>query len=147
MADIFTLLKDADDKRAYAFFKEIKRESEESNIHYADFEGFAELIKDDSSYVRTRGFALCCAQATWDEEGKLQKCLPELLSRLRDEKPTAVRQCIKALYEVAEYRSELSDRIEAGLNGIDLSKYSDSMRPLIEKDIDGLKNIIHKKSL
>ena len=147
MADIFSLLKDPDDKKAYAFFKELKAESEKSNIHYDDFDGFLELIKDDSSYVRTRAFSLCCAQARWDEEGKLQKTLPKLMSRLRDEKPTAVRQCIKALYEVAEYRRELCEMIKSGLAGIDFSKYSDSMRPLIRKDIDGLKNRIYKKSL
>ena len=147
MTDIFTLLKDPDDKKAYAFFKKLKAESEESSIHYNDFEGFAELIQDDSSYVRTRGFSLCCAQARWDEEGKLRRTLPELMSRLRDEKPTALRQCMKALYEVTEYRSELDGMIESGLSEIELSKYSDSMRPLIRKDIDGLKNIIHKKSL
>ena len=55
MPDIFTLLKDPDDKKDYAFFKEIKRKSEESSEHYADFEGFLELIRDGSSYVRTRG--------------------------------------------------------------------------------------------
>ena len=144
MLDIFTLLKDADDKKAYAFFKELKAESEKSNVHYADFEDFLELIKDGSSYVRTRGFSLCCAQARWDEEGKLQKNLPQLLPMLNDDKPTAVRQCIKALYEAAEYRSELCNRIEAGLSEIELSKYSDSMRPLIKKDIDGLMKMIHK---
>ena len=37
MADIFTLLKESDDKKAYAFFRELKVESEKSNIHYADF--------------------------------------------------------------------------------------------------------------
>ncbi len=147
MTDIFTLLKDTDNKKAYAFFKVLKAESEESDIHYADFDGFLELIRDGSSYVRTRGFSLCCAQAKWDNEGKLQRNLPQLLIMLSDDRPTAVRQCIKALYEVIEYRSELCGRIEAGLSGIELSGYSDSMRPLIEKDIDGLKNIIHKKSL
>ena len=144
MTDIITLLKDPDDKKAYAFFKEIKKESEESNVHYPELESFAELIGDDSSYVRTRGFSLCCAQARWDEEGKLQKYLPQLLVMLRDDRPTAVRQCIKALYEVAEYRSDLWNMIESGLSGIELSKYSDSMRPLIEKDRDGLLKKISK---
>ena len=144
MPDIFTLLKDPDDKKAYAFFKELKAESEKSNIHYNDFEGFLELIRDDSSYVRTRGFSLCCAQARWDDEGKLQKHLPQLLVVLHDERPTAVRQCIKALHEVAEYRSDLCNMIESGLSGIELSKYSDSMRPLIVKDRDGLLKKISK---
>ena len=30
------------------------------------------LINAKSSYVRTRGFVLCCAQARWDTQGKLQ---------------------------------------------------------------------------
>lgn len=147
MPDIFTLLKDADDKKAYAFFREIKKESEKSSVHYADFEGFAELLEDASSYVRTRGFSLCCAQARWDVEGKLQRSLPRLLLMLRDDRPTAVRQCIKALYEVVEYRDELCDAVEAGLSGMELSKYSDSMRPLIKKDIDALIKKIDKQKM
>ena len=142
MTDIFTLLKDSDDKKAYAFFKEIRKESEESSKYYSDFEGFLELIRDDSSYVRTRGFSLCCAQARWDAEGKLQKHLPQLLTMLNDEKPTAVRQCIKALHEVVDYRSELCGAIESGLSQIELSEYGGSMRPLLEKDIAGLRNKI-----
>lgn len=136
MSDIFTLLKDADDKKAYAIFKEIKAESEVSDTHYKDFEGFLNLINHSSSFVRTRGFALCCAQAKWDSEGKLERHLPELMKMLSDDKPTAVRQCIKALYEVVEYKGELSEKIKAGLEGIEIDKYNDSMMPLIKKDIE-----------
>ncbi|MDD6807044.1 MAG: GNAT family N-acetyltransferase [Oscillospiraceae bacterium] len=133
-------LQDKDDKKAYAYFKEVVAMSAKSNKYYCFFEEFASLIKEKSSYVRTRGFILCCAQAKWDADGKMVQSLPSLLEFLQDEKPTVVRQCLSALNELILYRPELSEMIKSAVEQIDLSKYKDSMVPLLKKDMELLLN-------
>ena len=109
---------------------------------YAYFEDFLGLLKGKSSYVRTRGFRLICALAQWDHENKIEQNIDTLLSMLDDEKPTAVRQCLAALHNIVLYKPDLSETIEAKLDQTDLSKYKDSMSPLIQKDIDELRKMM-----
>ena len=45
------------------------------------------------------------------------------------------RQCIKELAQVGEAKPQYIPRILSAFREADLSKYKDSMRPLIEKDI------------
>ena len=144
MNNIIKALQDKDDKKVYALFKEIEARSVASDEYYSCFEDFLGLLNAKSSYVRTRGFALCCAQARWDESGKLQNALPVMLALLHDDKPIVVRQCLAALHEVVLYRTELSEAIKAELETIDLSKYKDSMSPLIKKDMDELLKLIDR---
>ncbi|MFY9612446.1 MAG: SufBD protein, partial [Tissierellaceae bacterium] len=106
------------------------------------FDEILGLLNTKSSYVRTRGFVLCCAQARWDEGGKLQKALPTMLALLHDDKPIVVRQCLAALHEVVLYRSELREAIKAELGAIDFSRHKESMSPLIKKDVEELLNLI-----
>ena len=142
MNNIIKALQDKDDKKAYALFKEIEARSVASDEYYSCFEDFLGLLNAKNSYVRTRGFVLCCAQARWDESGKLQNALPVMFVLLHDDKPIVVRQCLAALHEVVLYRTELSEAIKAELETIDLSKYKDSMSPLIKKDMDELLKLI-----
>jgi hypothetical protein len=65
-----------------------------------------------------------------------------MLAMLHDDKPIVVRQCLAALHEVVLYRPELSDAIKAEIEAIDLSKYKDSMSPLIKKDMGELLHLI-----
>lgn len=131
-----------DDKKAYELAKQIGAASAVSDEYYPLFDDCLSMINADSSYVRTRGFSLCCAQARWDTEGKLEKALPLMLTLLHDVKPTVVRQCLSALREVVLYRPELCEIIGAEIQSIDLSGYKDSMAPLMQKDIDELKKIL-----
>jgi len=140
--ELLTQLRDGDDKSAYALLKRMNAESAETDVYYGLFDEFAALTKGRNSYVRTRGFVLCCAQARWDENGKLAGVLPTMLAQLRDEKPTAVRQCIKALHEAALYRRELDEIILKGIGDIEPEKFGDSMAPLIAKDIKALQKMI-----
>lgn len=140
--DIIEALQDKDDKKAYALSKEIGAISAVTDEYYSYFDEFTRLLTAEKSYVRTRGFVLCCAQARWDEEGKLEKALSKMFILLHDDKPTVVRQCLGALHEVALYRPELCEVIKAELETIDLSKYKDSMLPLIQKDIDELLKVV-----
>ena len=142
MCSLIQELQDKDDRKAYALSKEICAESAESDEYYACFDGFVSLMSAKSSYVRTRGFVLCCAQARWDALGKLQAALEDMLRLLHDDKPTVVRQCLSALHEVALYRPELCPAIREELARMDPSGYKDSMAPLIEKDIQRLRKRI-----
>lgn len=136
------VMRDKDAKKAYALLKQIAAKSAASEEYYSYFDDFAELMNAKNSYVRIRGFTLCCAQARWDERGKLKNVLPNMLALLHDDKPIVVRQCLAALHEVVLYRSELCETIKANLETIDVSKYKDSMSPLIKKDMDELLKII-----
>lgn len=142
MEDIISMLTDKDDKAAYENTKRIAAESEFSDKYYSCLPVFASLLTDRKSYIRTRAFILCCSQARWDTEGKLLQILPQMLLLLHDEKPTVVRQCLNALQELAAFRPELNESIYAELEKIDLSKYKDSMTPLIEKDIRELLEVM-----
>ncbi len=136
--ELLDRLQDKNDKKAYAFSKEIIAKSTASDAYYAYFDDFVSLMTSSSSYVRTRGFILCCAQARWDTEGKIQNALPAMMALLYDKKPTVVRQCLSALREVILFRPELSEKICEAVQKIDLSHYKDSMAPLIKKDADAL---------
>ena len=92
--------------------------------------------------MRVRGFRLACAQAQWDAEKKWLENANTLLSMLDDDKPTAVRQCLAALHSVVLYQPELNEKIERKLNTMNLSKYKDSMAPLIQKHMEELRRIM-----
>ena len=142
MDELFERLTDKDDKKAYEYSKQILEISSRTNEYYQYFDIFYSLINQKSSFQRARGFILCTALSRWDSEGKLKKALPEMLKLLNDSKPTVVRQCLSALHEVVLYRPELSGIIQEALMAIDLSKYKDSMAPLIMKDIKSLEEIL-----
>lgn len=67
--------------------------------------------------------------------GVIDRCLDRVLAILEDEKPTAVRQALAALLELAPYKRALWPVIRARVEAMDLNRYRDTMAPLIEKDI------------
>ena len=140
--DIIAGLQNKNDKEAHQLLLQLESRSAETEELYAYFEDFLGLLKGKSSYVRTRGFRLICALAQWDHENKIERNIDTLLSMLDDEKPTAVRQCLAALHNVVLYQPKLSEIIEIKLDQMDLSKYKDSMSPLIQKDIDELRKMM-----
>lgn len=134
MSFLSEALQDKDNKKAYALTKKIAAESAESDEYYCHFEEFAGMLTAKSSYVRTRGFILCCAQAQWDKRGKLTRVLSSMLVLLHDEKPTVVRQRLGALHEVLQHRPGLHDAIKAEVESMNIANYQDSMASLIQKD-------------
>ena len=144
MKDLIKQITQIDDKTAFTKVKEIVAESKISKKYYKYLDDFASLLNDEKSYIRTRAFILCCSQARWDN-GKLIKVLPLMLKLFNDPKPTVVRQCLEAIKEVVVYCPKLRPTILKSLKNIDLSIYKDSMRPLIEKDIDSLIKLINEK--
>lgn len=100
------------------------------------FETFLEMLDDSNTYIRIRGFRLLCHLAAWDKEDKINKNIAKILSALDDEKGTAVRQCLAHINQILLYKDELHEEVECKLKQMDLSKYKDTLRPLIQKDID-----------
>ena len=129
-----------DTKQGYGAFLELERLSEESDELYPYTERFAEMVLDKAWAIRCRGFRLFCKQARWDEDGVIDRHLDRTLVILEDEKPTAVRQALAALLDVVPYKRELWPVIRQRVAAMDLSRYKDSMAPLIEKDIQTLLN-------
>ena len=136
MQDIITRLTAKDDKYACAIADRIISESLDTDAWYEYFEAFASLLSHPKSLVRNRGLYLLAANVQWDDENRFDAILPEYLSHIIDEKPITARQCIKALAQVGYAKPQYIPRIIEALGEADLSKYKDSMRPLIEKDIE-----------
>ena len=135
-------LKDKNEMAAYEYCKQIVVESSQSDEHFDSIDELASLLTDKNSYVRTRGFGLICCQARWDKEGKIKSVWDKMIPLLNDPKPTVIRQCLASLHEVVLYLPEMTDDILAAIKDIDLSKYKDSMSPLIKRDAEELSKII-----
>ena len=145
MNDIIARLRDKDDKTAYEFAKQIGIESVQSDKYLVMIPEFVKMLNDKSSYVRTRGFCLICNQARWADDGQIEAVFSEMSNLLYDDKPTVVRQCLAALHEVVLYRPEMTDKIKFTVSKMDLSRYKDSMAPLIEKDKKELLKMLEKR--
>ena len=143
--DILSGLQSKNSDEAYRLLLLLEEESERSDELYSSLNLFLPLLKDKSSLVRTRGFRLICAQARWDREGWIERHLDELLAELEDGKATAVRQCLAALYPVVRLLPELRPRIREKLDRLDLSKYKDSMIPLLLKDMNELRGTMEEQ--
>ena len=123
------------DKFACAFADKIISESWETDTWYEYFFDFAALLNHPKSLVRNRALHILAANAQWDEENRFDSVLPDFLAHITDEKPITARQCVKALAQVGQAKPQYIPRILSTLREADLSKYTGSMRPLIEKDI------------
>lgn len=132
---IIAKLTSKDDKFACAFADKIISESRGTDAWYQYFNDFAGLLSHPKSLVRNRALYILAANAQWDEENRFDSVLPDFLAHITDEKPITARQCIKALAQVGCAKPQYIPAILAALHDADLSKYKDSMRPLIEKDI------------
>lgn len=124
-----------DDKYACAFADKIISESQETDEWYEYFDDFASLLNHPKSFVRNRVLYILAANAQWDEENRFDLIIADFLAHTTDEKPITARQCIKALAQIGSAKPQYVPVILSCLRNADLSKYKDSMRPLIEKDI------------
>ena len=136
MQDIIAKLTSKDDKYACAVAEKIISESQDTDEWYEYFDTFVSLLNHPKSLVRNRVLYILAANAQWDDENRFDAILPEFLSHITDEKPITARQCIKTLALIGQAKPQYIPRITEALREADLSKYKDSMRPLIEKDIE-----------
>ena len=131
-----------DDKYACALSDKIISESKETNEWYEYFDDFASLLEHPKSLVRNRALHILAANAQWDEENHFDEVISDFLTHITDEKPITARQCVKALAQVGMAKPQYIPMILSALHGADLSKYKDSMRPLIEKDMAETERIL-----
>ena len=124
-----------DDKYACAIADRIISESQDTDEWYEYFDTFASLLNHPKSLVRNRVLHILAANARWDDNNRFDAILSEYLSHVTDEKPITARQCIKALVQVGMAKPHYIPKILSFFQGADLSKYKDSMIPLIEKDM------------
>ena len=87
------------------------------------------------SLVRNRVLNILASNAQWDDENRFDMILDDYLAHIMDEKPITARQCIKALRQIGAAKPQYIPRIIDCFRSADLSKYKDSMRPLIEQDM------------
>jgi len=140
--EIITKMTSKDDKYACAIADQIISESQDTDQWYEYFDTFASLLNHPKSLVRNRALYILAANAKWDSENRFDTILDEYLTHITDEKPITARQCIKALVQVGREKPQYIPRILSSLHDADLSKYKDSMRPLIEKDIEETERLL-----
>lgn len=135
MQDIIIKLTSKDDNYSCFIADKIISESQDSDKWYEYFDAFASLLNHPKSLVRNRALHILATNAKWDEEHRFDAILDDYLSHITDIKPITARQCIKALIEVGKAKPHYIPKIILSLQKADVTKYKDSMRPLIEKDI------------
>ena len=129
------LLLGRDNTAAHEALKALVRTSGESDAVYPYMDRFYEMLRDESSYVRTRGLTLIAHNARWDRDGRVDALLPAFLAHVADPKPITARQCVKLLPLLAEHKPALRADIVAALERADPLIYADSMQPLLCRDI------------
>lgn len=133
------------DKYACELAGKIVEESRESEEWYDYFQDFVPLLRHPKSLVRNRALTILASNAQWDTENRFDQLLSEYLSHITDEKPITARVCIQTLPELAQAKPQYIPAILRTLEEAELSKYKDSMRPLIEKDIQKVRRILSVK--
>ena len=142
MQEIIAKLTAKDDKYACAIADKIISESHDTNEWYEYFDWFASLLNHPKSLVRNRALNILAANAQWDDENRFDTILDDYLTHITDEKPITARQCIKALRQIGAVKPQYIPRILSCFHGADLSKYKDSMRPLIERDMEETERVL-----
>ena len=94
-----------------------------------------DMMDSDNSYIRTRALTLIAYNAKWDKDYKIDEMIDRYLRHITDVKPISARQCIKLLPMIAKNKPDLKEDILAALHKADVSRYADSMQPLVYKDI------------
>lgn len=141
-AEIAAMLTAKDDKYACALADKIISESQETDEWYEYLDDFASLLDHPKSLVRNRVLHILAANAQWDAENRFDAILSDFLTHITDEKPITARQCVKALAQVGVSKPQYIPRILSCFQEADLSKYKDSMRPLIERDMTETKKAL-----
>ena len=142
MQEIIAKLTTKDDKYACAIADKIISESHDTDEWYEYFDSFVSLLNHPKSLVRNRALNILAANAQWDDENRFDTILDDYLTHITDEKPITARQCIKALRQLGEAKPQYIPRILSCFHGADLSKYKDSMRPPIERDMEETERVL-----
>ena len=144
MQDIIAKVTAKDDRYACAITDKIISESRDTDKWYEYFDEFASLLNHPKSLVRNRVLNILAANAQWDDENHFDKIISDFLVHVTDDKPITARQCIKTLVQVGAAKPQYIPRILSCFQEADLSKYKESMRPLIERDMAETKKALMK---
>lgn len=135
VADIFEQLYDKNNSKAYKALLALQKESEASDKVYPYMDRLSDMLDSDNSYIRTRGLTLLSYNSRWDIDFKMDEIIDKYLRHITDISPITARQCIKLLPRIAGNKPDLKNDILGALHRADVSCYDDSMRPLVQKDI------------
>lgn len=78
-------------------------------------------------------------------ERKVDTKLVRYSCNRNDEKPTVVRQCLKAIEEIIMYKPNLKYTIKEKLLNINYLNYKESMQSLIFKDVEKILMLINER--
>lgn len=126
-------MNEKDVKVGYASLQALCKESEKDNCVYPYMNTFVKMMKDENSYIRTRGFLLVAANVLWDEEQCIEQHVDAITYMIHDEKPITARQCIKLLPKIVKYKPHLAPVFLTALKHND-HIYQTSMQSLVQKD-------------
>lgn len=138
--DILNNCKDVN--KAYSVLIELEKTSEVSNILYPYINVFMDMVQSKNYYVKVRGFRLFCMQSRWDDNRFIDKNIDFVLDILNEERPTIIRQALEYLREIAIYKGELKEKLLEKVDNLDTTKFKDTMKDLIKKDIIKLKGYL-----
>lgn len=128
-------LRSPSNKDAYSALRTLEELSDSSDAVYTHIDEFIEMMDDPHSYVRTRGLVLVSSNAKWDADCRIDGVIDEYLAHVTDEKPITARQCVKQAVALGKAKPHLVPKIVSSLRCADLTRYPDSMRPLVQGDI------------
>ena len=123
-----------DAKTAYALLLQLEEQSASDAGLYPLLGDFLDMLQSDNSLVRARGFRLAVAQARWDSDNVIDARTEELLAALHDPKGTTARQCLQFAGVLLDAKPYLFAHVASSLESMDLSRYSDGIKPLIAED-------------
>ena len=69
-------------------FQEIESSIDESKLLYEYFDDIKNMLLDEKSHIKMRGFRIICKLSKWDKDNKINNIIDILLQVLDDEKPT-----------------------------------------------------------
>lgn len=142
--ELIEMLYNKDDKIAYDALKQLENISEKNNEIYLYINEFIDMLNNEKSFIRVRGFILICKNAKWDNKNQINININKILAILEDKKPTSVRQYLKAIQDIVRNKPELKKQIKEKLLNFNYLQYADSMQSLIFNDIDKLIKLIDK---
>ena len=78
MKDKINNLYNKDDNVSYNTLKELELIASQSNELYEYFDELLNMLNNEKSFIRVRGFRLICALAKWDTKGKTENNITPL---------------------------------------------------------------------
>lgn len=139
------LLYDKDSSVAYKYLQELESISEVADDLYPYLDEFLSMLESEKYLLRVRGFRLLCKQAKWDAENRFDREIEAILHAVDDDKPTAVRQKLKALEGIVRYKKALHSKIRDKVLTLDYLQFRDTMHSLIQKDIQSLLQVMESE--